>query len=55
FEPKTHTQIRQGGFDWAMAFVGLALLTFLGNTLSSYGFSVAGERLTRRLREMCFK
>lgn len=48
-------QIRESGERWAMGFVALAALALVGFGSMSYGFSVAGERLTRRLRENAFK
>lgn len=48
-------QIERAGEKWALAFVGLSALAAIGFASLSYGFGVAGERLTRRLREIAFK
>ncbi|CAM9814882.1 unnamed protein product, partial [Sphacelaria rigidula] len=48
-------QIREVGEIWSLAFVALAVVAILGHCCMAYGFSVAGERLTRRLREIGFK
>lgn len=47
--------MRKIGNRWAMGFVGLGLLTCLGNIALSYGFAVSGERMTRTLRNMAFR
>ncbi|CAM9430112.1 unnamed protein product, partial [Ascophyllum nodosum] len=48
-------KIREMGEKWSLGFVALAIAAVVGHTSMSYGFSVAGERLTRRLREIAFK
>ena len=40
---------------WAIIFVGLGLAAFLINPLSSYLFAVAGSKLMRRIRLLCFE
>ncbi|CAM9999696.1 unnamed protein product, partial [Laminaria digitata] len=47
--------LREVGEHWSLGFVGLAVVAVVGHCCMSYGFSVAGERLTRRLREIGFK
>eukprot|EP00903_Cladosiphon_okamuranus_P008530 g8189.t1 len=48
-------KVREVGEKWSLGFVGLAAVAIVGHTAMAYGFSVAGERLTRRLREVGFK
>ncbi|CAM9430402.1 unnamed protein product [Ascophyllum nodosum] len=48
-------KVRETGEIWSLSFVALAIVAVVGYTSMSYGFSVAGERLTRRLREITFK
>ncbi|CAN0102225.1 unnamed protein product [Pylaiella littoralis] len=48
-------KVREVGEKWSLGFVGLAALAVVGHCSMNYGFSVAGERLTRRLREIAFK
>ncbi|CAM9429594.1 unnamed protein product [Ascophyllum nodosum] len=48
-------KIRKLGETWSLGFVALAIVALVGHMSMSYGFSVAGERLTRRLREIAFK
>ncbi|ETW04341.1 hypothetical protein H310_04637 [Aphanomyces invadans] len=40
---------------WSMGFIGLGVAFALAVSAQYYGFSVASERLTRRLREMGFQ
>ncbi|CAM9124263.1 unnamed protein product [Phaeothamnion confervicola] len=47
-------EVRRQGNKWASGFVVLAAAGLIGHLCLSYGFAVMGERLTRRLREMCF-
>ncbi|KAG5193165.1 P-loop containing nucleoside triphosphate hydrolase protein [Tribonema minus] len=51
----TASQIQDKGYDWVLAFVGLAASTVVGHVIEALGFAVSGERLTRRMREMAFK
>ncbi|CAM9873859.1 unnamed protein product [Hapterophycus canaliculatus] len=48
-------EVRSVGEKWSLGFVGLAVVAIVGHCAMAYGFSVAGERLTRRLREIGFK
>ncbi|CAN0502125.1 unnamed protein product, partial [Ectocarpus sp. 12 AP-2014] len=48
-------KVRSVGEKWSLGFVGLAAVAIVGHCTMAYGFSVAGERLTRRLREIGFK
>lgn len=48
-------QVQETGNYWSLGFVALAIVAVVGHCLLSYGFSVAGERLTHRLRDMGFK
>lgn len=43
------------GNRWALGFVGLGLAALFGNVILSTGFAVAGERMTRSLRQMAFE
>lgn len=47
-------EVRRVGNLWSLGFVGLALCAFSGNIMLALGFSVAGERMTRTLRNMAF-
>eukprot|EP00122_Pirum_gemmata_P013687 Pgem_evm1s12745 len=40
--------------EWSLIFVGLAVASAIGQITSLYGMGVAGEKLTRRIRRMCF-
>lgn len=48
-------EMRKTGNLWALAFVGLGICAFVGHVTLATGFAVAGERLTRTLRNMAFK
>lgn len=48
-------KVMSTGEVWSLAFVGLAVVALIGHTASGYGFGVAEERLTRRLREVGFR
>lgn len=54
-KPLLTLQIERTGEKWALAFVGLGALAVIGFASLSYGFGIAGERLTRRLRQIAFK
>lgn len=53
YNPDTD-EMRRIGNRWALAFVGLGLCALAGHLSMAAGFSVAGERLTRTLRNMAF-
>lgn len=48
-------EMRRVGNLWALAFVGLGICALIGHVTLAIGFAVAGERLTRTLRNMAFK
>lgn len=41
--------------NWALAFVGIAVVSFTGNFLQLAFLGISGEKLTRRLRQASFK
>lgn len=47
--------MRRVGNLWALGFLGLAVCALLGRLALETGFGVAGERLTRVLRNMAFE
>lgn len=47
-------EMRRMGNRWALGFVGLGFCALVGHVILATGFSVAGERLTRTLRNMAF-
>lgn len=47
-------ELRRVGNLWALGFIGLALCALCGRLALETGFGVAGERLTRTLRNMAF-
>ncbi|KAF3456433.1 hypothetical protein FNV43_RR01083 [Rhamnella rubrinervis] len=53
FEPVN--ELRKGSKFWALIFVGLGVVTLLTESLKAYLFGVAGCKLIRRIRSMCFK
>lgn len=54
YNPDTD-EMRRIGNRWALAFVGLGLCALVGHVTLATGFAIAGERLTRTLRNMAFK
>ncbi|CAN0077188.1 unnamed protein product, partial [Discosporangium mesarthrocarpum] len=48
-------RMRREGNLWAIGFVILGLVAFIGHFCLATGFAVAGERLTRILRKMVFE
>lgn len=53
YEPKD--EIRKDSRFWALMFFALASSCLLVHPLKSYFFSIAGCKLIRRVREMCFE
>lgn len=47
-------EMQRIGNRWALGFVALSVCTMLGNLALATGFAVAGERMTRTLRNMAF-
>ncbi|RUP50036.1 P-loop containing nucleoside triphosphate hydrolase protein [Jimgerdemannia flammicorona] len=45
----------QGANFWAFAFVLIGVVGFFSIGAQSFGFEVAGERLTKRIRSACFE
>ncbi|CAM9424622.1 unnamed protein product [Ascophyllum nodosum] len=54
YNPDTD-EMRRVGNSWALGFLGLAVCAFVGHAILATGFAVAGERMTRTLRNMAFK
>ncbi|CAM9424479.1 unnamed protein product [Ascophyllum nodosum] len=54
YNPDTD-EMRRVGNSWALGFLGLAVCAFVGHVILATGFAVAGERMTRTLRNMAFK
>lgn len=48
-------EMQRIGNRWALGFVGLGICALIGHVTLATGFSVAGERLTRTMRNMAFK
>ncbi|CAM9371348.1 unnamed protein product [Chrysoparadoxa australica] len=48
-------QLRRDANEYAIYFAVLGAAAMVGHTMLAYGFAVAGERMTRKLRAMCFK
>ena len=48
-------QLRDGANFWALMFLVLAIVSFFTNFTQIVGFTTAGEKLTRRLRDLCFR
>lgn len=55
FYMEDKNELRRVGNLWALGFVGLALCALGGRAALETGFGVAGERLTRSLRNVAFK
>ena len=53
FEPPH--ELRRDSRFWALGFVGLGTASLLAHPSRSYLFAVAGCRLIRRIRSMCFE
>ena len=53
FEPPN--ELRKGSKFWALMFLVLGMVSFLANPSRAYLFAVAGCRLIRRVRAMCFE
>ncbi|KAL5538774.1 hypothetical protein UlMin_043914 [Ulmus minor] len=53
FEP--HDQLRKDSKFWALVFLGLGVIGLLALPSRAYLFGVAGCRLIRRIRSMCFE
>ncbi|KAK9934153.1 hypothetical protein M0R45_021307 [Rubus argutus] len=53
FEPPN--ELRKGSKFWALMFLVLGMASFLANPSRAYLFAVAGCRLIRRVRAMCFE
>ncbi|XP_012084222.1 ABC transporter B family member 4 isoform X2 [Jatropha curcas] len=53
FEPAD--KLRKDSRFWAFMFLGLASMSFLAYPLRSYFFAVAGCKLIKRIRAMCFE
>lgn len=53
FEPPD--ELRKDSKFWALAFVGLGLAAFVAHPSRGYFFAVAGCKLIRRIRSMCFE
>ncbi|OQS03291.1 ATP-binding Cassette (ABC) Superfamily, partial [Thraustotheca clavata] len=47
--------MRQEALMWAVCFVGLGVAFFASITLLNYQFGIASERLTSRVRSLCFE
>ena len=54
YNPDTD-EMRRVGNSWALGFLRLAFCAFVGHVILAAGFAVAGERMTRTLRNMAFK
>ena len=54
YNPDTD-EMRRIGNSWALGFLGLAVCAFVGHVILATSFAVAGERMTRTLRNMAFK
>jgi len=50
----TGDELKEAVRFWALAFLGLGLLTGITNYLQPSMFGISGERLTFRLRKMVF-
>ncbi|OIW00186.1 hypothetical protein TanjilG_29176 [Lupinus angustifolius] len=48
-------QLRKDSKFWALIFIALGVTAFLFHPLRSYFFSVAGSKLIKRIRLMCFE
>ncbi|XLR28358.1 hypothetical protein S83_056258 [Arachis hypogaea] len=48
-------ELRKDSRSWAYVFVALGVSAFFINPLRSYFFSVAGEKLVKRMRLICFE
>lgn len=53
FEPAD--ELRKDSKFWALIFVALSVAAFLVHPLRSYFFAVAGSKLIKRIRLMCFE
>ncbi|KAJ3372616.1 ATP-binding cassette, sub-B (MDR TAP), member 4 [Allomyces arbusculus] len=51
----TGQELRDRAFTWLMVFIGLTVANFIINLFQFGCFGVAGERLTRRIRESTFQ
>ncbi|KAJ3365129.1 Multidrug resistance protein 1 [Allomyces javanicus] len=51
----TGQELRDRAFTWLMVFIGLTVANFVINLFQFGCFGVAGERLTRRIRETTFQ
>jgi ATP-binding cassette subfamily B (MDR/TAP) protein 1 len=47
-------QMREDSHLWASIMIGVALCQIVGDTMRYWGFSVPGERITMRLKEMYY-
>ncbi|GJP32662.1 hypothetical protein CLOM_g17269 [Closterium sp. NIES-68] len=47
-------KMRQDADFWSLMFVILAVVAWVSRTLQTFLFSVAGQRLIRRIRRLCF-
>jgi ATP-binding cassette subfamily B (MDR/TAP) protein 1 len=47
-------EIRSQALQWAIGFVALGAVFFMAITLQSHQFAISCERLTSRIRNMCF-
>ncbi|KAJ3057974.1 ATP-binding cassette, sub-B (MDR TAP), member 4, partial [Quaeritorhiza haematococci] len=52
---KTGDDLRNGANFWALMFLVLAVAAFVSNLAQVTSFTMSGEKLTRRLRDMCFR
>lgn len=53
FEPAD--ELVKGTRFWALMYLALAIACFVAHPLKSYSFAVAGCKLIRRIRSMCFE
>ncbi|XP_068660453.1 ABC transporter B family member 11-like [Aristolochia californica] len=53
FEP--HSKLRKDSRFWSLMFVGLATLSLVASPTRTYFFAIAGCRLIKRIRTMCFE
>ncbi|KAL5863141.1 hypothetical protein ACOSQ3_000655 [Xanthoceras sorbifolium] len=52
---KPPAQLKKDTRFWALIFMVLGIASFVANPAQTYFFSVAGSRLIRRIRAMCFE